>query len=117
MPGIYHLRWTPKSWVSVVGSGPLATIFEGENWNRIRIAESNIHLSDFGVAYVGSAPNQAATAPTGLATGIVLENIHIDHSGDGAAVRNHGGSVLQTWWLKGLRIRTEGTGVSLYALV
>ncbi len=115
MPGIYNLRWTAKSWVTVVGSGPMATIFEGADWQRITIAGSNIHLSNFGIRYMGSAANHAAIARLGPAFGVVLQDIHIDHSGDGAALRNGGGGNLQTWWLKGLRIRTEGIGLYIGA--
>jgi hypothetical protein len=115
MPGVYSLNWITKDWVTVVGSGPMATIFEGAGWNRISVAGSNIHLSNFGVRYTASNAGHAAIARSGLSSGVLLENIHIDHFGHGAAVRNAGGGSLLTWWLKDMRIRTEGVGLHVGA--
>jgi len=111
MPGVYSLNWKTKDWVTVVGSGPMATIFEGAGWNRISVAGSNVHLSNFGVRYTGLSAGNAAILRSGRSSGVLLENIHIDHSGDGAAVRNAGGETFLTWWLKDLRVRTEGVGL------
>ena len=113
LPGIYSLDWSPKSWTTIEGSGPLATIFEGSDWGSINIGESDVHLKDFGIRFSGSTVDHAAIRRSGVASGVYLSDIHIEHTGHGAAIKNRGGDPKLTWWLRDLKIRTEGIGLDL----
>lgn len=113
LPGIYPLAWKVKEWITVEGSGPLSTIFEGDSNDSIQVAGSNIHLQNFGVRFTGSDHSQAAIRRKGFATAVYLNNIHIEHFGPGAAISNRGHDTRLTWWLNALKIRTEGTGLDI----
>ena len=113
LPGVYSSRFTTKSWVSIVGSGRTATIFEGSVWQGIKVAGYNVTLSDFSVYHAGSNPNHAAIAKSGLASEIFLSNINIDYSGPGRAIKNSQGDPKLTWWLSNLKIRSEATALEL----
>ena len=113
LAGVYDLNWKAKPWVTVLGSGPLSTIFEGEGSNRILMLGSNIYLGDFAVRYRGLTDSHAAIQRYGRASGIILNNIHIEHHGQGAAIKNINGGTLLTWWLQNLKIRSEGTALLL----
>ena len=116
LPGVYSLNWAPKSWTTIQGSGPLSTIFVGSNWDAIAIGQSDVHLKDFGIRFSGSIEGHAAIRRSGVASGVYLSGIHIEHTGHGAAIKNRGGDTKLTWWLRDLKIRTEGIGLDLGAL-
>ena len=116
LPGVYSLNWSPKSWTTIEGSGPLATIFVGSGWDSINIGESDVHLKDFGIRFTGSDEGHVAIHRSGAASGVHLSGIHIEHSGHGAAIRNSGGDPKLTWWLRDLKIRTEGIGLDIGAV-
>ena len=113
MPGIYSANWSTKEWVSVQGSGPLATIFQGSNWGGIKIAQPNVSLSNFGIRFTSTTQDHSAIRRTGLTSSINLSDIHIEVSGPGAAIANRGGATHQTWWLRDIKIRSEGIGLDL----
>jgi hypothetical protein len=113
LPGVYNSNFTTKSWVSIVGSGRTATIFEGSVWQGIKVAGSSVTLSDFSVYHTGSNPNHTALARSGPASEIILFNIDIEQSGPGCAIRNAKGDTKLTWWLSNLKIRSEGTALEL----
>ena len=113
LPGVYSSNFTTKSWVSIVGSGRTATIFEGSVWQGIKVAGSNVTLSDFSVYHTGINPNHTAIARSGLASEIILFNIDIDQTGPGCAIRNARGDTKLTWWLSNLKIRSEGTALEI----
>ena len=116
MPGAYDLQWSAKSWVSVIGSGPLATLFVGADGNGITVTQPNLLLGNFGIRFAGSAEEHAAISGFRKPFGIYLENIHIEQTGRGSAIRTRSQKSLQslkTWWLKDLFIRTENIGLDL----
>ena len=113
LPGVYSSNFTTKSWVSIVGSGRTATIFEGSVWQGIKVAGSNVTLSDFSVYHTGSNPNHAAIFRSGLASEITLTDIDIDYTGPGRAIKNSQGDTKLTWWLSNLKIRSEATALEL----
>ena len=113
LPGVYSSNFTTKSWVSIVGSGRTATIFEGSGWQRISIAGSNVTLSDFSVYHTGSNPNHTAIVRSGMASNVILFNIDVDFTGIGRAIKNSQGDTKLTWWLSNLKIRSEGTALEL----
>lgn len=113
LPGIYSANWSVKEWVSIEGSGPLATIFEGSEWGCIRIAQSNVSLSNFGMRFTTTKQQQAAILRTGPATCIYVSQVHIELAGSGVAIRNRGGGAVLTWWLRDIKLRTEGIGLDL----
>ena len=94
LPGVYSLNWSAKSWVTIQGSGPLATIFEGSNWGAIKVGESNVHLKDFGIRFTGSVEGHAAISRTGFASDVFLSGINIEHAGHGAAIKNRNGDIV-----------------------
>ena len=113
LPGIYSSNFTTKSWVSIIGSGRTATIFEGSVWQGMKITGSNVTLSDFSVYHTGTNLNHTAIVRSGLASEIVLFNIDIDQTGPGRAIKNSQGDTKLTWWLSNLKIRSEGTALEL----
>ncbi len=113
LPGVFSLNFTTKSWVSISGSGRSATIFEGSGWDRIIVSGSNVTLSDFSVSHTSNAPNQAAIERSGLASDTVLSNLNIEQQGPGRAIANANGDPNLTWWLRNLKIRSEGTALEI----
>ncbi len=116
MPGVYPANWAVKQWVTVIGSGPLSTIFEGTGEEGIKIGQSNIDLKNFGIRFTTNQPTEAAIARNNTANSIYLSEIHIELLGPGTAIMNSGGNSMQTWWLRDIKIRTEGSGLDIGGL-
>lgn len=113
MPGIYPTDWSTKEWVSIQGSGPLATIFQGSDGDGIKIPQPNVSLSNFGIRFTTTTQDHAAIRRTGLTTSINLSNIHIEVFGPGAGIKNRNGGTYPTWWLRDIKIRSEGIGLDV----
>ena len=113
LPGVYSSNFKTISWVSIMGSGRTATIFEGSAWQNIKVAGSNVALSDFSVYHTGTNPSHAAILRSGTTSEVFLFDIDIDYTGPGRAIKNSQGDPKQTWWLNNLKIRSEATALEV----